>query len=154
MLFDSTTALLRSMVDSLERGDETAWDDHLEYGNQCIYELFQMSRPERRKYIGHVAKVFDRASRAIPHVKLMNRAIRQRDRATAIKCGRAAVSEMSGPQPQLIPSAIAPADKTENVVKSTPRVVSIARQRRGMVAKRIPGTKKRIPGTKTGSARA
>lgn len=114
MLFESTTVLLRSIVDSLEGGDEIEWEGHLECSNQCVFELFQMSRPERRKYGGHVATVFDRAARAIPNVRLMNRAIRRRDRATAIQYGRAAISEMNGvarPIPSIPPagdSVIAP----------------------------------------------
>jgi hypothetical protein len=123
MLYESTTLLLRSIVDSLESGDETKWDDHLEFGYQCIYELFQMCRPERRKYNGYVATVFERASRAIPHVKQMNRAIRQRDRATAIECGRAAVLKMNGTE-QRISSVVAPNGNT-----------AVARQPEGVAPK-------------------
>ena len=129
MLFESTTVLLRSIVDSLECRHETEWEDHLECGNQCIYELFQMSRPERRKYSGHVATVFMRASRAIPHVRLMNRAIRQRDRDTAIKCGKAAVSEMNGTE-QPISAATVLAAEAEIAAKPTARVLPIVERRR------------------------
>lgn len=129
MLFESTTLLLRSIVHSLEGGDETKWDDHLDYGNQCIYELFQMSRPERRKYQGHVATVFDRASRAIPHVKLMNRAIRQRHRAEAIEYGRAAISEMNGiGQPKA--SAICRIAETEIAIRLAEGVVPATERRK------------------------
>jgi len=65
MLFESTTLLLRNLVHSLEDGD-TNWEDHLESGNQCIYELHQMSRPLNRNA---QATTSERAIRAIPHVK-------------------------------------------------------------------------------------
>lgn len=39
---------------------------------------------------------FARAIRAIPHVKLMMRAIRNRDQSGAVEAGRAAISEMNG----------------------------------------------------------
>ena len=126
------------MVDALEGGGEAQWDDHQEYGNQCIYELFQMSRGDHRKYVGNVAPLFERASRAIPHVRLMNRAIRQRDRSTAIQCGRAAVSEMSGTE-QRIP----PAEKPAAVVTPPARVVAQAVRRRKPAAKAAPAVKRK-----------
>src|SRR5580765_410769 len=48
MLFESTTFLLRSIVTSLEKNVEDKWDDHVEFGNQCLYELHQMSRSTSR----------------------------------------------------------------------------------------------------------
>src|SRR6185369_17259526 len=85
MLFDSTTILLRSIVTSVQRGGEIRWEDHLEFGNQCLYELHQMSRSTSRpsKADSHSklqagTPPFTRAIRAIPHVKSMMRAIRQR----------------------------------------------------------------------------
>ncbi len=146
MLFESTTLLLQNIVHSLEEGDEPNWDDHLEYGNQCVYELFQMSRPERRKYTGQVATVLERSSRAIPHVRLMNRAIRQRDRARAIASGRAAVSEMHGVGCS-IPSPTVPTNSAEvvekplagRVVKKPSRVTKL-RSKRASLAKRKSAT--------------
>jgi hypothetical protein len=133
MLFDSTTILLRSMVDSLQGGEETEWDGHLEYGNQCIYELFQMSRPDQRKYAGTAAPLFERASRAIPHVRQMNRAIRQKDRATAIECGRAAVGEMNG--------HILSGEKPDHGALPTAKTMPIAERRRKTAAKPVLGRK-------------
>ena len=134
MLFDSTTLLLRSMVDSLQGGEETEWDDHLEYGNQCIYELFQMSRPDQRKYAGTAAPLFERASRAIPHVRLMNRAIRQKDRATAIECGRAAVVEMNGQIPA--------GKKPDNSAVPTATIIAPVVNRRRKTAAKVIAKKK------------
>lgn len=148
------------MVDALEGGGEAEWDDHQEYGNQCIYELFQMSRSDHRKYTGNVAPLFERASRAIPHVRLMNRAIRQRDRSTAIQCGRAAVSEMSGSEhrtpPAEKPAAVVKAAavvKTAAVVKPAVVVKSAARVVAPTVRHRKPAAK-RVPALKSKAARA
>src|ERR1041385_8194188 len=101
MLFESTALLLRSIVHSLENGGESRWDDHLESGNQCLYELHQMSRSSSRTKASTVkfqvvTPPFERAIRTIPHVKSMMRAVRTKDRAAAIEGGRAALAEMDG----------------------------------------------------------
>ncbi len=143
MLFESTSLLLQGIVHSLEGDGVDNWDDHLEYGNQCIYELFQMSRPDRQKYGGHVATVFQRASRAIPHVRLMNRAIRQRDRATAIECGRVAISEMNGMEHSM-PPLVGPADSAGVVEKaSAERIASKPSRFKKLKTKRAEWAKRR-----------
>jgi hypothetical protein len=101
MLFESTRILLRGIVQSIENGENTTWDDHLESGIQCLYELHQMSRPASRAYKidpkSHGGgPVSDRAIHAIPHVKLMVSAIRRKDQPAALQAGRAAVVEMNG----------------------------------------------------------
>lgn len=103
MLFESTKLLLRSIVRSLESGDETGWDAHQESCNQLLYELHQMSRSSTNTYrkelnsnFHPVVPSFDRAVRAIPRVKLLNIAVRQKNRAAAIENGKAAMSEMDG----------------------------------------------------------
>src|ERR1700692_405443 len=102
MLFDSTTVLLRSIVTSLENDGGTLWDNHLGYGNQCLYELHQMSRSAVRPAKAESSKFhagtppFARAVRAIPHLKSMMRSLRLQDRAAAIESGRAALAEMDG----------------------------------------------------------
>jgi len=103
MLFESTTLLLRKLVQSMEANEQIDWDGNLEYGRQCVYELAQMSRSSTRSYRVDTNPKFhtlvpgpERANRAIPHVKLMNAAIRKEDRAAAIECGKAAIAEMNG----------------------------------------------------------
>lgn len=98
MIFESTAILLRNIVHSLQTENETEWQDHLEFGNQCVYELYQMSRTTGRLNPSSrvLSTAFERAVRAIPHVKAMNRAIRQQDRQAAIESGRAAIAEMDG----------------------------------------------------------
>ena len=50
MLYDSTKALLQSILRSLETSDEIRWDEHTESGNACLYEMHQMARPLYKAY--------------------------------------------------------------------------------------------------------
>src|ERR1039457_4953675 len=50
MLYDSTKALLQSILRSLETTGEIRWDEHTESGNACLYEMHQMSRPLYKAY--------------------------------------------------------------------------------------------------------
>jgi hypothetical protein len=103
MLCDSTKTLLQTILKSLQAPDEAGWDDHIESGNQCLYEMHQMSRASYRAYTttgldkwpSHVP---DGAglSRAMPYVKAMMGAIRQKDRAMALENGKAALDAMNG----------------------------------------------------------
>jgi hypothetical protein len=101
MLYDSTKVLLRGMVHSLQTPGKVGWDDHIESGGECLFEIHQMARPLYRGYRLDAANrkpvlvpVYERAARAIPHVKLMVRAIRRKDQAAAIESGTAALAEM------------------------------------------------------------
>ena len=101
-MFESTALLLRDLVHSLEQNDHPEWDERLETGRQCAYELFQMARSSILTYstdpnskLHRVILVAERANRAIPFVKLMNLAIRNIDRLAAIESGRAAIVEMN-----------------------------------------------------------
>ena len=69
----------------------------------AFMNMHQMARSSSRTYktdsnpkYHTVMPVPQRAVRAIPHVKLMNQALRRKDRVAAIENGRAAISEMSG----------------------------------------------------------
>jgi len=100
MLQESTKTLLIKTVQSLETAGEAGWDDQIELGNECLYEMHQMTRPSFRAYrmdssdskwpthLPDSAKLI----RAMPHVKLMVSAIRRRDRATALVSGKAAIA--------------------------------------------------------------
>jgi hypothetical protein len=154
MLFESTTLLLRSVVNSLDSQGETAWEDHLEYGRQCLYELAQMSRSSSRAYKAgdpnpkfHAAVVpaFERAARTIPHVKLMNAALRKKDRLGALQNGRTAVAEMDGKVTSTPIAATPPASS------SKPDAVAEVRQR--TIQRRNSDTKNRKPKTKRKSSR-
>jgi hypothetical protein len=92
MLYISTKTLLRTIIQSLEASNEGGWDDQIESGKECLYEMYQMSRP------GVASSVDNRAAqklgRAIPHVKSMLGSIRRGDLETALAWGRAAIAEL------------------------------------------------------------
>jgi hypothetical protein len=101
MLYDSTKILLGGILLSLQKTDKARWDDHIESCGECLYEIHQMARPRYQGYkmdatskSAHLLPVYERASRAIPYMKLMVRAIRRHDQATAVANGKAALAEM------------------------------------------------------------
>ena len=101
MLYDSTKVLIHGMLQSLRSPEQGGWDDHVESGGECLYEIHQMARPRYQGYRADAANrtpalvpVYERAARAIPHVKSMVRAIRRKDRAAAVESGAAALAEM------------------------------------------------------------
>ena len=101
MLYDSTKVLLRGILLSLQSAAGIRWDDYAEWAGECSYEIHQMSRPlyqgyrcDPLKHVPVLIPVSERAARAIPHVKLMARAIRRRDQTAALESGRAALAEM------------------------------------------------------------
>jgi hypothetical protein len=106
MLCDSTKTLLQSVLQSLELRAKLDGTNRIESGNQCLYEMHQMTRPLYRayrttssdKWPTHVPDS-ERLNRAMPHVKAMVRAIRHRYQATALVSGKAALAEMNGTSP-------------------------------------------------------
>src|ERR1017187_3469539 len=102
MLCDSTKTLMRTILHSLDAPDQTGWDDPTEFGNECLYEMHQMTRPSYRAYRtagsdkpSHLPD-FVVFNRAMPHVKAMMSAIHRKDRTTAVESGNAALAEMNG----------------------------------------------------------
>jgi hypothetical protein len=102
MLYESTRILLRSIVQCLARNDDIAWDDQIESGRECLYEVHQMTRApsllDKTAYHGWSANIPDLGilHRAIPHVKEMVTAIQRKDQAAALRSGKAALAEMNG----------------------------------------------------------
>jgi hypothetical protein len=101
MLYDSTKVLIHGILQSLRTQEQEAWDDHVESGSECLYEMHQMARPRYQGYRAEalhrapsLVPVYERAARAIPHVKSMVKAIRRKDRAAAVESGNAALAEM------------------------------------------------------------
>ena len=92
MLYIRTKTLLRNIIQSLETANEGGWDDQIESGKECLYEMYQMSRPGVASSVDRLAS--QKLGRAIPNVKLMLGSIRRRDRVTAIEMGRAAIAEL------------------------------------------------------------
>jgi hypothetical protein len=104
MLCDSTKTLMRTILHSLDAPDQTGWDDPVEFGNECLYEMHQMTRPSYQAYKtsgserwpSHL-RDFAAFNRAMPHVKAMMTAIHHKDRTTAIESGNAALAENESP---------------------------------------------------------
>ena len=103
MLCDSTKTLMRTILHSLDAPDQTGWDDPVEFGNECLFEMHQMTRPAYQAYKMNSSDKWPSHlpdstafTRAMPHVKAMVSAIRRRDRATALENGRSALAEMNG----------------------------------------------------------
>jgi hypothetical protein len=101
MLYDSTRVLLGGMLRSLQSSGKVGWEDQIELGGECLYEMHQMARPLYKGYrtdgsqkSATLLPVYERASRAIPHLKIMVRAIRRKDQVTAVQSGKAALAEM------------------------------------------------------------
>ena len=102
MLYYSTKTLLRSILESLETGDEAQWDDRLEFVNQCLYEIHQMARQSYQPFrkdspnVQWTSQIPDseRAKQAMPHIKQMMRAIHRRDQAAALESAKAALAAM------------------------------------------------------------
>ena len=92
MLYYSTKVLLLSILQSLESGDEAAWEDRIESCRQCLYEMFQMTGPRATDI--STQRLPEQLTRAIPHMKLMLKAIRDKDQLTAMVHGKAALAEM------------------------------------------------------------
>ena len=80
--------------------DAAAWDDHIESCKECLYEMHQMARtlnglPPQANGRGVLRDAMaERVNRALPHVKAMVVAIRQRDQAKALESGKAALAVM------------------------------------------------------------
>ena len=89
MLYYSTKTLLSSILQSLERSDDIAWDDHIESGKECLYEMFQMTGPG----VTPATEVPFCATLDMA-VKSMLKAIRRQDRAMAIEHGKMAFAAM------------------------------------------------------------
>ena len=119
MLYDSTKALLQSILQSLETGDDNRWDDQTESGNACLYEMHQMSGSLYKAYRSDNLNANSRAqsglperlNRAMPHVRLMVIAIRHKDRTGALAHGKAAMAEMNAPGP--LPSGCSKERRTD-----------------------------------------
>jgi hypothetical protein len=120
VLSDSTKTLLQAIVHSLETPDQAGRDDQIESGNQCLYEMHQMTRPSHQAYTkassdkwpSHVPDTAG-MNRAMPHVKAMMSAIRRKDRGTAVDNGKAALAEMNGTGRPSRVSAASPGPRTE-----------------------------------------
>jgi hypothetical protein len=133
MLYDSTRALLQSILRSLETADESKWDDQTESGNACLYEMHQMSG---RLYTAYKADRLnanaavqgtlpEKLKRAMPHARTMVIAIRHKDQIRALESGKAALSEMNGVTPPLSSTC-----STETKAESTVSLITALKHRK------------------------
>jgi hypothetical protein len=121
MLYDSTKNLLQSILQSLETGDEALWDDQTESGNACLYEMHQMSGRLYKAYKSDnlnahsvvQSSLPEKLHRAMPHVRTMVIAIRNKDQSRALVSGKAALAEMNGVNPST-PSGHSTESRTES----------------------------------------
>ena len=159
MLFDSTKLLLRSIVHSLEQGDEAAWEDHQQSAMQCLYELHQTARSASRNYrpdsnpkYKTVAPSTVGALQAIPQVKLMAGAIRRKDRPAAVEAGRAAMADLDCTHSRLRAPIAPPPPEHEKAAAPTVEPPSPAgRRKKSAGAKRATVAKPR-PKPRTAAA--
>jgi len=100
MYADSKNSL-KSILEWLDGSDHAGWERQIELGEECRSDMERMARPiyggarkgshqfgpERNPDAGKL-------NRAIPHVRAMLTAMRNRNRAAALEHGRAAVAVM------------------------------------------------------------
>jgi len=98
MLGISTKMALIGILQSLETGDPSVWDDQNESGKYCLLEMHQMATPgytgSRGELGSNPGPARERLRRAIPHVNTMLRAIRRKDQVAALESGKLALAEM------------------------------------------------------------
>jgi hypothetical protein len=102
MWYEGTKEQLKSVICWLESTDEGGWDDQIDMVEVCIADMDQMARPVYRqdKSAGFGQEppkenpVLPNLNRATPEVQAMLRAMQDRDRAEALKHGRAALAEL------------------------------------------------------------
>jgi hypothetical protein len=92
---------LKSILDWLAGTDHAGWERQIELGEQCRSDMERLARP---KYSGSRKESHSlgpernpdagKLNRAIPHVRAMLTAMRNRNRAAALEHGRAAMAVM------------------------------------------------------------
>ena len=151
MLCDSTKILLQAIIHSLETPEPAGWDDQIESGKQCLYEMHQMTRPSYRayktagsdKWPSHVP---DGAglTRALPYVKAMVSAIRRKDRMMAVQSGNAALAEMNGSRPSTTSGSKEPGKEVREASPVVRQHEKPARKHRPVVEKRASSRPVRV----------
>ena len=102
IMYADAKSSLKSILDWLAGTDDAGWERQIELGEQCRSEMERLARPIYRgaKARSHGALGPERnpdagkLDRAIPHVRAMLTAMRNRNRAAALEHGRAAMTVM------------------------------------------------------------
>jgi hypothetical protein len=102
MWYGNTKNLLDSIVRWLKSElpqDESEWQAQTDLVQTCLAEMVEMSEPtvnpakgSRSRYVHR--PVADKLNRAMPHVRSMLTAMRNRDRTTALACGEATLQRL------------------------------------------------------------
>jgi len=95
MWYGSTKSLLESVVRWLKSEvpqDDAEWQTQTDLVQACLAEMAEMSEPTVNPSKGSTSRyvhrpVADKLNRAMPHVRSMMTAMRDRDRATALAHG-------------------------------------------------------------------
>ena len=95
MWYGNTKHLLESIVRGLNTEppqNEAEWQAQTELVQACLTEMVEMSEPTVNQSMGATSRyvhhpVADKLNRAMPHVRFMLTAMRDRDRTTALAHG-------------------------------------------------------------------
>jgi hypothetical protein len=100
MWYGSTKTLLESIVRGLKTEppqNDTEWQAQTELVHSCLTEMIEMSEPTvhpamRTLYVHR--PVADKLNRAMPHVRSMLTAMKDRDRVTALAHGETTLGRL------------------------------------------------------------
>jgi len=95
MWYGGTKTLVESIVRRLSTDapqDETEWQAQIDVVHSCLAEMIEMSEPTVNPSKGVTSRyvhrpVADKLNRAMPHLRSMLTAMRDRDRTTALAHG-------------------------------------------------------------------
>jgi hypothetical protein len=98
MYADSKNSL-KSILEWLDGSDKAGWERQIELGEECRSDMERLARPKCRKGGSHAFGPernpdAGKLNRAIPHVRAMLNAMRNRNRVAALGHGRAALGAM------------------------------------------------------------
>ena len=102
MWYGNTKNLLESIVRRLKTDDpqdDADWQAQTELVQACLAEMVEMSEPTVNPSLGSTSRyvhrpVADKLNRAMPHVRSMLTAMRERDRATALAHGETTLQRL------------------------------------------------------------
>jgi len=100
-MYADTKSSLKSVLDWPDGSDEADWDHQIETGERCRFAMGRLARP-----IYSIARMgchtlgpepnpdAGRLNKAIPHIRAMLTAMRNRNRVAAVEHARAAMAVM------------------------------------------------------------
>ena len=102
MFYGSTKTLLESIVRGLKTEppqNDAEWQSQTDLVQACLTEMAEMSAPPVHPSMGATSRyvnrpVADKLNRAMPHVRSMLTAMRDRDRTTALAHGETTLQRL------------------------------------------------------------